>query len=120
MIKNFAVGIDIVAVKKFKDAKSSDPYLKKIFTKKELEYCFAKKTFAESLAARFAAKEAAIKSLSKFKIIPDFADIEVGHDKNQRPYVTIKSAKIQKMFAFDLSISHEDDFAVAVILTEKI
>jgi holo-[acyl-carrier protein] synthase len=58
-------GIDIVEIERI--AKSieryGDRFLEKIFTPGEIAYCSKKKNFAESFAARFAAKEAGAKAL---------------------------------------------------------
>lgn len=58
-------GIDLVEVARIQ--KSVDRFgrrfLDRVFTESEQAYCLRKKNFAESLAARFAAKEAAAKAL---------------------------------------------------------
>jgi phosphopantetheine--protein transferase-like protein len=58
------VGIDIVAIKRFNDySDKSDIRLSKLFTAGELNYCFGHNTPSNSLAGKFAAKEAIIKIL---------------------------------------------------------
>ena len=58
-------GIDIVEIERIAQsiARYGDRFLEKIFTPAEIEYCRRKKNFAESFAARFAAKEAGAKAL---------------------------------------------------------
>jgi len=60
-------GTDIIEIDRIKDAIKSDTFIKKIFTEKEIEYCESKKDPAriQSYAARFAAKEAIFKAISK-------------------------------------------------------
>ena len=59
------VGIEIVETKRFtRYSDKSDIRLSKFFTFDELEYCFKKRNPNNSLAGRFAAKEATIKPLS--------------------------------------------------------
>jgi holo-[acyl-carrier protein] synthase len=44
-------------------ARYGDKFLRRVFTEGEIAYCRAKRDFAPSFAARFAAKEAAMKAL---------------------------------------------------------
>jgi len=61
----YGVGIDIVAVKRLRDAheKWGMRFFERIYTRKEIDYCFSKKDPFPSLAVRFAAKEAVIKAI---------------------------------------------------------
>ncbi|MCK5052432.1 MAG: 4'-phosphopantetheinyl transferase superfamily protein, partial [Candidatus Cloacimonetes bacterium] len=55
----FGVGIDNIEVERIKkQIDGSTKFKEKIFTSKEIEYCESKTNYAESFAARFAAKEA--------------------------------------------------------------
>ena len=55
-----SVGVDIEDIGRFRklDQKSSGVFLKKVYTKNELDYCFQKSVPAQHLAVRFAGKEA--------------------------------------------------------------
>ncbi len=59
------LGIDMVEVERIREsvARFGDRFLHRIFTEGERRYCAAKRTPEQSLAARFAAKEAAAKAL---------------------------------------------------------
>jgi len=59
------IGIDIVEIKKIKDAikKWGDSFLKKVFTRREIQYCRSMKFPHIHFAGRFAAKEAIAKAL---------------------------------------------------------
>ena len=59
------LGIDSVQVERIKKASKrwGKSFLKRLFTDRELDYCFKHKNPYPSLAARFAAKEAAMKAL---------------------------------------------------------
>ena len=114
MLNNISIGIDIVDVKRFKQIpfKSKSGFYKKIFQKSEIDYCLKYKNPYEHFAGKFAIKEAVIKS------IPDkvsMIDIETYHRKS-KPHVKIK--KLKKNYLFRISISHEHDLAVAVVLSE--
>ena len=60
------IGIDIEDVSRFenKEIDKDSKFLSRIFTQNELEYCFKNKNYAQSLSARYCAKEAVVKALS--------------------------------------------------------
>lgn len=101
------IGIDIEETKKFKLDKQSN-FLKNIFTKDELKYCFSKTQPHIHLCGIYCAKEAIIKTLSE-KIEP--TDIEIKRNKNKKPIIYIKN-KIQNNI-IKISISHCKTYAVA-------
>lgn len=117
MINKIGIGIDIVDVKRFKKIS----YLKKpsfytrIFFPSEIEYCLQYKNSYEHFAGKFAIKEATIKSISeKISIL----DVETFHS-GLKPEVRIK-CKLKKKYNFLVSVSHEKQFAIAVVISEKI
>ena len=116
MIKNLGIGIDIIEVSRFRKKKYEENknFYKKIFVKSEINYCLKFKNSAERFAGKFAIKEAVIKSISG-KI--GFLDIETSHLKS-KPIVRIK--KSREKYNFIASLSHENDFAVAVVISERI
>ena len=116
MIKNLGIGIDIIEVSRFrkKQYEENKNFYKKIFVKSEINYCLKFKNSAERFAGKFALKEALIKSIDK-KI--RFSEIETSHLKS-KPIVRIK--KFQEKYNFIASLSHENDFAVAVVISERI
>ena len=116
MIKNLGIGIDIIEVSRFRRKKSEENrnFYKKIFVKSEINYCLKFKNSAERFAGKFAIKEAVIKSIDK-KI--RFSEIETSHLKS-KPIVRIK--KSREKYNFIASLSHENDFAVAVVISERI
>ena len=116
MIKNLGIGIDIIEVSRFrkKQYEENNNFYKKIFVKSEINYCLKFKNSAERFAGKFALKEALIKSIDK-KI--RFSEIETSHLKS-KPIVRIK--KSREKYNFIASLSHENDFAIAVVISEKI
>ncbi len=115
-------GIDIVRVKRIKEVvkKWDRAFLEKVFTEKELSYCLSKKDPFQSLAARFACKEAFIKAIKDSRGIL-FKDIEVRNKNNGEPRIEVSKrlAKILKakgVKQIHLSLSHEREFAVAQII----
>ena len=59
------VGLDATEIGRVADMidRYGDRFLKRVFTDGEIAYCRAKRDFVSSFAARFAAKEAAMKAL---------------------------------------------------------
>ena len=104
-----SIGIDIVSIKKFKRIKESDfKHWQKVFVPKEWQYAFAGKIkYAERLAGIFAAKEAAMKAFGKTGV-KNFLAFEITHLPSGAPKLNKPRSKI--------SIAHNQDMAVAVVL----
>ena len=116
MIENFSIGIDISSGKKFseKPFKDNESFYKKNFSKEEIEYCLRFKNNSEKFAGRFALKEAVIKSI-KEQIA--FSKIETSYLDSK---ILIKILDSEKNYKFNASLSHEDELAIAVVISEKI
>lgn len=112
-------GTDIIEVERIKNGieKLGQKFLRKIYTKKEIEYCEGKNAAKyEHYAARFAAKEATLKALTpylKSKYDLTWKDMEILNDKEGRPYVTFNKEKITKNIQIDISLSHIKKYAIA-------
>jgi holo-[acyl-carrier protein] synthase len=121
------VGIDLVSVAAVQESLASghrEHYLQRIYTEREVDDCRGPsgRIEAERLAARFAAKEAAIKALPGAGEEVRLTQIEVvrGEDGN----VTLELAgKAAELFAASgaaeiaLSLTHEGGFAAATVVT---
>ncbi len=105
------VGIDIEEIERIKKAhkKWGDRFLKRILTKKEIEYCFRKKNPYPSLCGRFCSKEAIIKV---FDASITFLDIEILNTKSGKPEVFVNGQKTD----ISISISHSKRYATAVAI----
>ena len=117
MLDNFGIGVDIVKISRFKDKPflSNKNFYKKIFSDSEIKYCLKYKDHAQHFSGKFAVKEALIKSVNE-KV--SLREINTSH-KNSKPIVKVKSS-LNKKYNFIISISHENDFAIAVVISEKI
>jgi holo-[acyl-carrier protein] synthase len=103
----------------------AERYLERIYTHGELEDCTTPSGIdAERLAARFAAKEAALKVLRPGAVAVPFHSIEVC----RRPggWVELELSGPAAALAHDaglsnfaLSITHENGFASAVVMAER-
>jgi holo-[acyl-carrier protein] synthase len=107
----FGIGIDAEEIKRFEgEILKNKKFLNRIFTGSELKYCLAKKDPARHLAARFAGKEAVMKSLAYIINKPiGYNKIEILNDKNGRPVVSIRKFK----FKIFVSLSHTRSLAIA-------
>ena len=104
------LGIDIEDISRFENKQKDSTFFKKIFTKNELEYCFKKKDPAQSLAARFCAKEATIKA-SPVKLF--YNEIEVIMKKG-KPSIVINKLDIK--YKVLVSLSHCRNSAIATVI----
>lgn len=112
-------GTDIIEIDRVKDSieKLGNPFLDRVFTKKEIDYCESKKKQKyQHYAARFAAKEAAFKALSekiKDKFSVSWKDFEVVNDEQGRPKLNVYNVNLDNIEDIDISISHCKNYAVA-------
>ena len=117
-------GTDIIEIGRIKESIEDlgAKFLNRIYTQKEIEYCESKKSQKyQHYAARFAAKEAIFKAISKElndKYEIGWKDMEIFNDEQGRPQVKIRGVQKENI---DISISHCKEYAVAmvVMLVEK-
>lgn len=120
------VGIDAQPIGEVRNALSAhgESYMTRLFTAQEIEDCGGRDlgpASAESLAVRFAAKEATIKVLRVTDRIPSWREIEVIRE--QGGWVSLRLtglaselAEAAGMTEFDVSLTHTHDLAVAVVV----
>ena len=117
-----ACGVDIIEINRVRESieNMGDRFLQKIYTEKEIEYCESKKTQKyQHYAARFAAKEAVFKAVSKIfedKYSVCWQDFEVVNNEQGRPSLNLHNIDIQKIESIDLSISHCKLYATANVV----
>lgn len=115
------IGTDIENIGRFSSLQKtkSQSFFKKIFSKKELNYCFSKKNPAQHLAARFAAKEAVTKALEKFNIKSlDYNMIEIINKQNGAPKIKIHKPNFNNL-QIHISLSHCKDKALAFAIVAE-
>jgi holo-[acyl-carrier protein] synthase len=118
------VGIDLVSVDAVREAISmhAERYLQRVYTERELADCASPAGVdAERLAARFAAKEAAVKVLRPGEVGLPLRAIEVrssaeGWVDLELSGTAAQLAEEEGLRDFALSISHEAGFATAVVV----
>lgn len=120
-------GIDIAEVARVGEAieRFGERFLRRIFTEGECAYCDSKANRIERYAARFAAKEAAMKALGTgWNRGVRWRDIEVYRQPGSRPTIRFygKAAEFAeqlKAVNVALSISHTADQAIASVILES-
>ena len=123
----FGSGIDIVDIKKTKEAieRWGDRFNSKIFTPEELKYCSQKKKSPFfHLAGKFAAKEAFLKALGREERDGiSWKEIEILNSPKGRPSYQLrgkaKTFVTERRLKPFLTISHTKDYAIAHCILEK-
>lgn len=111
------VGIDIIEIDKIKNSieKWKDSFLNRVFNSEELENIPKGKMYYQRIAARFAAKEAVIKAISK-EYPMALTDMFILNKENGAPYCKFKKDIEIDIF---LSITHIEDYAVACAVAQE-
>jgi holo-[acyl-carrier protein] synthase len=121
-IEGVGIGIDAVEVPRFRRALERRPGLRgRLFTDGELAYAARFADPAPRLAARFAVKEAAMKSLGVGLGAFAFHDVEVVRRPGGAPALSVvgKASELAgrlEVTAWRVSITHTDLMAEAVVL----
>src|SRR6266550_6177463 len=120
-------GIDIAEVPRIAESiqRFGQRFLNRIFTEGEIQYCDSKANRVERYAARFAAKEAAMKALGTgWNHGVRWRDIEVSRQPGGRPTISFhgKAAEFASRIGavhVALSLSHTADQAIAQVILEN-
>ena len=115
-----STGIDIIEIERFKESVSrqGDKFLKRVFTNQELLDCGDR---LESLAARFAAKEAASKALGCGIGKVTWLDLEITKNDENQPGITLHGTALElaeslNLNTWSISLSHSDEIAIAIVV----
>jgi len=116
-------GVDLIEIERMRQAieRHGDRFLKRVFTPDELSQCRGR---VESLAARFAAKEAAAKALQTgvWRQGIGWTDLEVARDEaSGAPCLRLHNAASQLAAAhglseWSISLSHDRTHAIAFVV----
>ncbi|MBE6140646.1 MAG: holo-ACP synthase [Firmicutes bacterium] len=108
------IGTDILYIPRLKNIlEKNSSFLKKVYTKKELELALKQKKPLYFYATRFAAKEAIIKA-TNFQY--DFLEIEILKNYDGKPIVELLK---NNNLIIDLSLSYDQDYAIAFCIANK-
>lgn len=120
-------GIDIVEVARISEMLASHPerFVAKCFTPDEAAYARAGANRVERFAARFAAKEAALKALGTgWRDGIAWTDIEVVMQPSGRPTLRVSGqaarlAEGEGITRWHVSLSHTSSHAIASVIAES-
>ena len=115
-----SIGTDIVKVSRIKDliTTKEEKFLNKVFTEEEISYCNSNSEPEIHFSGKYAAKEAVKKALLSNDLIEQISlkDIKILNRDNKSPYVVIED--IMEL-NYNVSISHEEEYAIAFALIQK-
>jgi holo-[acyl-carrier protein] synthase len=120
-------GIDMVEIPRIQQSveRFGQRFLDRVFTAAEQAYCLRKRNAAESLAARFAAKEAAAKALGTgISRGVNWLEIEVVREPGGRPTVRFhgRAAEFASRLGVAhtaLSLTHTESLSMASVVLEN-
>lgn len=113
-------GVDLIEIARIEEvvARHGKRYLERVYTPAELEQCGRR---VESLAGRFAAKEAVAKALGSGIGDVTWREIEVLGDEQNAPILTLHGNAARKaeelgITTWSVSISHSQSHSVAFVV----
>ncbi len=120
------LGSDLIEIERIERSfqRFGDAFLQRIFTPGEIAYCMAKRNFAESLAARFAAKEAGAKALGTgISRGVSWREFEVRRRPGQRPELHLSGRALEianhlGVRHIALTLSHARSLSIAFVVAE--
>ena len=115
-----SIGTDIVNVLRIKKllSKNGGRFLNKIYSDREIYYCNSTSKPYIHLSGKYAAKEAVKKALLSKNFVNSISikKIEILNNQDKSPYVKVENLN---NIRFNISISHESEYAIAFALIEK-
>ena len=123
----YGIGVDLVYIPRVINLleRWGERFKQRIFTEREIKYSLSKKLFYYELGARIAAKEAFAKAVGLgWRQGLKWRDVEVGNLNTGQPVLNLygraqeicNKAEIKNCF---VSLTHDRDYAVAVVVLEK-
>ncbi len=120
-------GIDLAEIGRIQQSidRYGGRFLNRVFTPAEQTYCLRKRNWAESFAARFAAKEAGAKALGTgISRGVNWLEIEIVREPGGRPTLHLhgraaERAALMGVAHIALSITHTSDLAMATVVLEN-
>ncbi|MBI4444158.1 MAG: holo-ACP synthase [Acidobacteria bacterium] len=121
------IGVDLIEVSRLRRAieRHGERFLQRVFTPAEIAYCQSKKNPYERFAARFAAKEAAMKALGTgWRHGVQWREIEVYNCPGGKPALRLKGQAEEIYRSWGgiqilLSITHTSEHALAEVILER-
>ena len=122
-----SIGIDIIEVARIREVLLRTPrFLERVYTERERAYCESRGVVAaQHYAARFAAKEAALKALQTgWRGGISWQDVEISSRESGAPYLIFTGQVLEVFNKFGatqthLSMSHTTQHAIAQVILER-
>ena len=115
------LGVDVIEIERIERAarRWGDRFLARVFTAEEIHYCMARARPAQSLAVRFAAKEAFAKAVEP-EVEPTWREVEVTLGAGRKPHLRLAGRLRERLGGrrVRLSLSHSQTVAVAAVLID--
>ncbi len=119
-MKQICLGIDIIEIQRVRQVFLTwgDRFLCRIYTAREMALYGNR---IESLAVRFAGKEAVFKALSQPGLYFSWQDVEILSEVNGRPKVKLYGGVLKRvnelgLDSLEISLSHSRENAVAMVI----
>lgn len=118
------IGVDAVDIERFRTALARTPSMReRLFTAEELDYVALQVDAVRSLAARFAAREATMKSMGVGLGTFGFHDVWVTRAVSGEPSLRVTGTAAQLaadrgITSWHLSLTHTDLVAIAYVVAE--
>jgi len=115
------IGIDLVPISRMREiiARWDERFLRRVFTDHEIAYCRARRDPVPHFAARFAAKEAALKALGTgLSLGVNWRELEVRRERGEPPSLVLsgRSREISRHRGgrrMLVTLTHDGDYAMA-------
>jgi holo-[acyl-carrier protein] synthase len=119
----FGIGIDLVEVRRVREALERHPerFRRRVFAPAEVEFCEGLADKYPSYAGRFAAKEAFAKALGTgLRGAIGWNEIEIRDNERSRPSIRATGRAAERLGSrkVHVSITHLKDYASAVVVIE--
>lgn len=122
-----SIGIDIIEVARIREVLLRTPrFLERVYTDRERAYCETRGVVAaQHYAARFAAKEAALKALQTgWRGGISWQEVEISSRASGAPYLIFTGQVLEVFEKFGatqthLSMSHTTQHAIAQVILER-
>ncbi len=118
------VGVDLVRIPRMRAVieRWEERFLRRVFTDQEIAYCRSRRDPVPHFAARFAAKEAALKALGTgLRLGVRWRDVEVRRERGQAPVLVLSGRSREICLARGgrhmlLALTHDGEYALAQAL----
>ncbi len=123
----YGIGIDLVKIKRMDRIinRWGDRFVRRVFTKGEIEVCYKRSSPSSAFSLRFAAKEAFSKAIGLgMKKGVRWRDIEIFHFPGGRPGLKLHGRSLdicneQHITNLHVSLSDEGEYGIAMVVLEK-